>query len=127
MQQLVASLLELPCRPTDRCRVHDVELDAYLRDRPRDGPSRRPEARLGGLGQRPDAEGLAPVDLLAVVIVVAVALERQPESVDVKLATGGRVGRDPRHGREERYVHPTSSLHCTGSTIQAACANRATS
>src|ERR1019366_5703400 len=63
-----------------------------------------------GLGQRPDPQGLAARDLLAVVIVAAVALERQPKRLDVQLAAGGRIGRDHRHGREELYVHATSSF-----------------
>jgi len=71
---------------------------------------RRPEARLGGLGQRPDPERLATGDLLAVVIVAALALQRQPRGVDVQLATGGRIGRDHRDGREELDIHANSSL-----------------
>ncbi len=38
---------------------------------------------------------------------------------------GPGVGRD--HGREELYVHDTSSLPCACSTTQAACASRAAS
>src|SRR5450755_447334 len=74
------------------------------------GPLRGPEARLSGLGQRPDPQGLAARDLLAVEVVAAVALERQPKRLDVQLAAGGRIGRDHRHGREELYVHATSSF-----------------
>jgi hypothetical protein len=45
-----------------------------------------------------------------VVIVVAVALERQPKRLDVQLAAGRRIGRQSPHGREELYVHATSSF-----------------
>jgi len=117
VEQLVAGLLELPRRRADCRGVRDVELDADLRHGPLNWPLRRPEARLGGLGQRPDTEGLAAGDLLAVVIVGAVALERQPKRLDVQLAAGRRIGRNHRHGRKELNVHATSSL--PRSTIRA--------
>src|SRR5207245_1047403 len=88
-------------------------------------PLRRPEARLSGLGQRPDTERLATGDLLAVVIVAALTFQRRPKRVDVELATGGRIGRDHRHGREELDVHATPRSRCARSTIQACSATRA--
>jgi hypothetical protein len=70
MQQLIAGLLELPCRSG----IGDVELDADLRYRSLCGPLVGSEARLSGLRERPDPERLAAGDLLAVVIPVTLAL-----------------------------------------------------
>src|SRR3954470_1476542 len=98
-------------RATAASPPSDPTLDADLRDRPLCRPLRGPEARLGGLGQRPDSEVLAAPDLLAVVVlVITAAFERQPERVDVQLAGGGRVERDHGHAREELDLHATSSF-----------------
>ena len=106
VQQIVARVLQLLRRCGHRRRVGDVELDADLRHRPVRRPLVGPEARLGGLRQRPDTEVPAAVDPVGVVVRVgALALEGQPEGVDVEPAAGGRVGRDRRHAREELDVH----------------------
>jgi hypothetical protein len=75
VQQLIACLLEFLCRRGDRGGIGDVELDAYLWYRPVRRPLAGSEARLRRLGQRPDPEGFAAGDLLAVVIAVALALQ----------------------------------------------------
>ena len=49
-------------------------------------------------------------DLFAVVIAVALAFKRQPERADVQFATGGRIGRDYRHHRQELDGYVASSL-----------------
>jgi hypothetical protein len=103
VQQLLASVLEFPCRWAHRCSVRDVELDADLRHRPLRRPSRRTEARFRGPGPVPDAETLATGDLLAAVILAALSLRRQPKGVDVQLATGGADrARSPRQSRGTR-------------------------
>src|SRR5947209_924352 len=120
MQQLVAGLQQL-LRCLAHCsRVRDIELDAYLRDRPLRRPLRVPEARLGGLGQGPHPEVLAAGDLLAaLVLLIAAALERQTERVDEQLAASAGVGRDHSDSRQELDFHATSSFACALATIQA--------
>ena len=59
------------------------------------------EARLRGLGQRPDAEVLAAGDLLAVPVLPLLARsERKAEGLDVERAALRRVGGD--HGESLR-------------------------
>src|SRR5262245_18484458 len=107
--QRESRLLELLYRSDHGRGVPNIELDTYLWH----GPPRRPllsaEARLGGLGQGPDAERLATTNLLAVLIVAGVAGKRQPERIDVQFAALQRIRRDDRHGREELDVHVASS------------------
>jgi len=87
----VAGLLELPAARGDRVGVRKLELDACLRRGDIGRPLRRAETGLGRLPQRPDAEVLDAVDVLAVNVAV-VAGQRQAERVDVELLAGGRVG-----------------------------------
>jgi hypothetical protein len=102
------------------CGVRDIELDTDLWYRPLRRTLRRPKARLGGLSQRLDTERLTTSDPFAVVLFAALALQRHPNGVDVLLLTGGRIGRDHRHGREEFDVHATSFIHAAfGLTIEA--------
>jgi len=68
-----------------RVRAFHFELDADPRDGDALGPRCRPEARLGGLRQRPDTEVLAAGNLLAGEVVPIEPLERQPQRVDVEL------------------------------------------
>ena len=110
MQQLIAGLLEVSRRPNDRGRVCHVKLDADLRYRPLCRPSVATEARVSGLGERPDPERLAACDLLAVVIPVTLALQRESQRIDIQAAAVDRIGSDHGHGREELDVHGTSSL-----------------
>jgi hypothetical protein len=56
------------------------------------------EACLGGLGQRPDTEGLAAGNLLAVVIIVTLAFQRQAKRLDIQPAAAGRIRCDHRNG-----------------------------
>src|SRR5919204_6269738 len=109
MHWLVPALLH-PRPPRGHCRrIRDVELDAHLRHGPLRRPLRFAEARLGGLGQRPDTEVLAAADLVSVVVpVILAAGERQPQRVDVQLAAVGRVGRDNGQAREELDLHAAS-------------------
>ena len=70
-------------------------------------------------GQTPKC--FAPGELIGVVvIVVACALERQPEGADVQPAAGGRIWRDHRHAGEKLDVHAASSfdLLCCHATMQ---------
>ena len=78
VQQLVASLPELPRRWVDTSGVGDIELDADLRHRPLCGPDMVgvPKHAPSGLGERPDPDRVTAGDSLAVAIAVTLALER---------------------------------------------------
>jgi hypothetical protein len=77
MQQLLTGLLKLPGRLVDCSGIGNVELDADLRYRALCRPPVGPETRLSSLGERPDPERLAAGDLLAVVVAVTLALQRE--------------------------------------------------
>jgi hypothetical protein len=94
MQQLVAGLLKFSCRGADRGGIGHIELDADLRYQPSCRPLVGPEARLGGLRQRPNAERLAAGELLAVVVAVTLAVQRKTQRVDIQAAAAGGIGSD---------------------------------
>src|SRR2546429_2626663 len=95
MQELEAPVLQLPSGGGNGVGVGDLELEADLRQRAIGRPLAGPEAGPGGLAQRPDAEVLGALDLLAVeVVIVGGALQRKAEGVDVQLATPWGIGGD---------------------------------
>src|ERR1700689_2878499 len=71
VEQREALLLQFVRCALDGLSVRDLELEARLRHGPFRGPVRRAEARLRGLSQGPDPEGLAAVDVLTVQVAVA--------------------------------------------------------
>lgn len=122
MQQLVACLLEFQCRGADRCGVGNVKFNADLRHRPPRWPFISSEARLGGLGQRPDAEGLAAGYPLAVVITGPLALQRQAKRLHIQLVAAGRIGRDPATVERNSMFMPSPRVVVLISAIQSGCA-----
>ena len=106
MKQLEARAFELLASRCHRVGVLDLELDAGLRDGQLCRPRRRAEARLRGLGQRPDPEMLAAGDLLAVpVLAVFTRTERKAKGLNVELAALRRVGRDHGEACDEKDLH----------------------
>src|SRR5439155_23301774 len=106
VKQLEARVFELLASRCHRVGVLDLELDAGLRDGQLCRPRRRAEARLRGLGQRPDAEVLAAGDLLAVpVLPVLTRTEREAKGLNVELAALRRVVRDRADACNEKDLH----------------------
>ena len=101
-----------------------IKLDADLRYWPLCRPLLDSEARPSGLAERPDPERLAAGDLLAVMIAVTLALQRETQRLGIQPAAADRIGSDHGHGREELDVHATSVFVAAQSSIQAGRAGR---
>ncbi len=107
VEQRVAGVGELLRRRRYRLDGGHLELDARLRHRPVGRPLGRAEAGLRRLRERPHAEVPGTADLLTedVLVLLAGALQREAQRVDVQPAAGGRVRGDHRHAGDEADVH----------------------
>src|SRR5207248_2214455 len=106
MQELVAGVLKLLRSRRDGFGALDVELHARLRPHAVIRPVARAEAGLCRLPQRPDAEVIGPVNLLAVQVLAVVArCQGKAEFLDEELARGVDVGADHGKAGDELHVH----------------------
>src|ERR1051326_5147566 len=96
----MTGLDEFPCRRSHSVGAGHVELDADLRYGSLCRPLVDAEAGVSSLGQWPDPKGLAAGDRFAVQVALSLAEQRQPQRVDVQIATVRRIGGD--HGHRDR-------------------------
>src|SRR5258708_7129633 len=111
VQQREALVLQLVRSDPDGVSVRGLEIDPRLRHRPLHWPVRRAEARPCSLGQGPDPEGLAPLDVFAVQIAVTFGGQRQAKRVYVEPAADARVRGDHRDAGDELHVHDVTFRH----------------